>query len=232
MPTERFYRLPESKRQAIREAALKELARVPFDKVSINQIIRNADISRGSFYTYFIDKQDMVEFLLKDTFEEMQKLCKEELDSNGGDYFAMVEKMFEYFVGELQKNQNMVSIARNIFSNKDNNELVGMARWPSPHCAAMPGSPARWMIDNLDIDRFRLMDVEDFSSLVVLAMSSLAVALKQYYEHPKQLEEIRRLFLKSLDILKYGSYKKNKDAGKEHFTAVEKDEKVRGDGNE
>ena len=50
MPTERFYRLPEVKRQAIREAALKEFARVPFEKVSINQIIRNADISRGSFF--------------------------------------------------------------------------------------------------------------------------------------------------------------------------------------
>ena len=69
MPTERFHRLPEAKRQAIREAALKEFARVPFDKASINQIIRNADISRGSFYTYFEDKQDVVEFLLRDTFE-------------------------------------------------------------------------------------------------------------------------------------------------------------------
>ena len=65
MPTERFYRLPEGKRQAIREAALKEFARVPFEKASINQIIRNADISRGSFYTYFVDKQDVVEFVYK-----------------------------------------------------------------------------------------------------------------------------------------------------------------------
>ena len=52
MPTERFWRLPEAKRQMIREAALQEFARVPYEKVSINQIIHNADISRGSFYTY------------------------------------------------------------------------------------------------------------------------------------------------------------------------------------
>ena len=85
MPTERFNRLPEAKRQAIREAALKEFARVPFDKASINQIIRNADISRGSFYTYFVDKQDVVEFLLKDTFEKMEDICKKELNHNGCD---------------------------------------------------------------------------------------------------------------------------------------------------
>ena len=211
MPTERFYRLPESKRQAIREAALKEFARVPFDKASINQIIRNADISRGSFYTYFVDKQDMVEFLLKDTFEEMQRLCKEELDSNGGDYFAMVERMFEYFVEELRKNQDMVSLARNIFSDKANNELVGMKGWPSPKCVAIPGSPARWMVENVDLNRFRFEKAEDFFPLVILAMSSLAVALKQYYEYPDQLEEIRSSFLKSLDILKYGTLKRETD---------------------
>ena len=36
MPTERFYRLPEMKRKIIREAAVKEFARVPYEKVSIN----------------------------------------------------------------------------------------------------------------------------------------------------------------------------------------------------
>ncbi|NBH71248.1 TetR/AcrR family transcriptional regulator [Clostridiaceae bacterium] len=208
MPTERFNRLPEAKKQAIREAALKEFARVPFDKASINQIIRNADISRGSFYTYFVDKQDVVKFLLKDTFEQMEDICKKELHRNGGDYFAMVEMMFEYFVGELRQNPDMVMVARNIFSNKENNELVGIERWPSPDCAVMPGSPARWMYENLDRSRFRFETMEEFFPLAVLAMSSLAVSLKQYYEYPKQLENIRETFYKSLDILKYGAYKR------------------------
>ena len=35
MPTERFYRLPEAKKQVIRQAAIKEFARVPFEKASI-----------------------------------------------------------------------------------------------------------------------------------------------------------------------------------------------------
>lgn len=213
MPTERFNRLPEAKRQAIREAALKEFSRVPFDKVSINQIIRNADISRGSFYTYFVDKQDMVEFLLKDKFEEMQKLCKDELDRNGGDYFAMVEEMFEFFTEELRRNPDMVNIARNIFSNKENNELVGIESWPCPDNMASPGSPARWMYDNVDRTRFRFETVEDFSSLAILAMSSLAVSLRQYYEYPQELECIRKTFKRSLDILKYGAYKAQEKPG-------------------
>ena len=68
MPTERFYRLPEEKKRIIRDAAFKEFARVPIDKVSINQIIKEADISRGSFYTYFEDKWDLLGYI----FEESQ----------------------------------------------------------------------------------------------------------------------------------------------------------------
>lgn len=59
--------------------------------------------------------------------------------------------------------------------------------------------------------------------MAILAMSSLAVSLKQYYEYPEQLVQIREIFKKSLDILKYGSYKKD---------YKEEDQKVRGDRNE
>ena len=91
MPTERFYRLPEAKKQVIRQAAIKEFARVPFEKASINQIIQNADISRGSFYTYFEDKQDVVRYIFEDNARQMQECCERELDKNDGNLFDMLE---------------------------------------------------------------------------------------------------------------------------------------------
>ena len=74
MPTERFYRLPEGKRQAIREAALKEFARVPFEKASINQIIRNADISRGK-----IIPAVSVQFLFADFLHLLKCILQQKL---------------------------------------------------------------------------------------------------------------------------------------------------------
>ena len=58
MPTERFLRLPKEKIEAIRIAAVKEFMRVPLEEASINRIVHDADISRGSFYTYFEDKDE------------------------------------------------------------------------------------------------------------------------------------------------------------------------------
>ena len=58
MPTERFYRLPKEKIEIIRNAAIHEFKRVPPVEASINRIVQEAEISRGSFYTYFEDKYD------------------------------------------------------------------------------------------------------------------------------------------------------------------------------
>ena len=55
MPSERFFRLPKAKADTIRNAAIQEFKRVTPEEASINKIIQSAEISRGSFYTYFED---------------------------------------------------------------------------------------------------------------------------------------------------------------------------------
>ena len=109
MPTERFYRLPEAKKQVIRQAAIKEFARVPFEKASINQIIQNADISRGSFYTYFEDKQDVVRYIFEDNARQMQECCERELDKNDGNLFDMLEWLFEFTIRKLKSRRRWYS---------------------------------------------------------------------------------------------------------------------------
>ena len=66
MASERFLNLPEEKKQRIIAAAREELSRVPYDALSINRIIKEAGIPRGSFYDYFADKDDLIEYLMGD----------------------------------------------------------------------------------------------------------------------------------------------------------------------
>ncbi|PKM87485.1 MAG: TetR/AcrR family transcriptional regulator, partial [Firmicutes bacterium HGW-Firmicutes-10] len=56
MPTSTFYNLEESKRKQIFDACVDEFSLHTFSEASINQIIKAANISRGSFYQYFADK--------------------------------------------------------------------------------------------------------------------------------------------------------------------------------
>jgi len=64
MPTAQFFKLEKDKQARILAAAVKEFSTVPYNDASINRIIKTADISRGSFYLYFADKEDLLFHLL------------------------------------------------------------------------------------------------------------------------------------------------------------------------
>ncbi|MCU0397745.1 MAG: TetR/AcrR family transcriptional regulator [Cyclobacteriaceae bacterium] len=72
MPTETFLNLSEEKRQRFIEAALKEFADHNYDTASVNRIIKELGIARGSVYQYFTDKLDLWLYLKE--YSEQQKM--------------------------------------------------------------------------------------------------------------------------------------------------------------
>jgi AcrR family transcriptional regulator len=65
MPKQTFLNLSEEKRNVIIGAAIDEFAQYGLENASTNRIVANSGISKGSFYQYFEDKQDVFMFLLK-----------------------------------------------------------------------------------------------------------------------------------------------------------------------
>jgi Transcriptional regulator len=59
MPKDTFNNLSQEKKKRIFEAAVREFSTRRFSEASINQIIKNAGIPKGSFYQYFTDKEDL-----------------------------------------------------------------------------------------------------------------------------------------------------------------------------
>lgn len=103
MPTERFYRLEEEKRRVISESVADECRQSLYGEPQISKIARNAHVSRGSLYTYFYDKEDMLEFTLKQTRESILEAGKKELVRNQGDYIGMMGYILECYL-KLCKN--------------------------------------------------------------------------------------------------------------------------------
>ncbi|NLJ67608.1 MAG: TetR/AcrR family transcriptional regulator, partial [Clostridiales bacterium] len=59
MPKATFFNLPNDKRSLIISATMKEFSNANYDAASINQICKNSNIAKGSFYQYFTDKLDL-----------------------------------------------------------------------------------------------------------------------------------------------------------------------------
>ncbi|MFA7075075.1 MAG: TetR/AcrR family transcriptional regulator [Candidatus Izemoplasmatales bacterium] len=84
MPSMTFLNLSKEKQNSIIKESLIEFADKPFSEVSINKIVKNAKISRGSFYTYFEDKYDLLTYLLELFRERMNnEIVKISKDVNG-----------------------------------------------------------------------------------------------------------------------------------------------------
>lgn len=98
MPKNTFYRISEEKRNRIMNAAKHEFLSVPYSDVSINRIIKEAEIPRGSFYQYFDGKEDLFHFVLQEHKNNLFKILAEGLEKSGGDIFKSAEENIDRLV--------------------------------------------------------------------------------------------------------------------------------------
>lgn len=59
LPSSTFLNLAPEKQEKLLSAAVREFTERPYNEASINRIVREAGIPRGSFYMYFRDKEDL-----------------------------------------------------------------------------------------------------------------------------------------------------------------------------
>jgi AcrR family transcriptional regulator len=77
MPKQTFLNLLEDKRTVITNAAIDEFAEHGYKSASINRIVTNSGISKGSFYQYFEDKMDVFKYLMDVVAKEKMEFFKD-----------------------------------------------------------------------------------------------------------------------------------------------------------
>lgn len=70
LPKDTFYNLNNDKKRKIFDAAIQEFSTHRFSEASINQIVKAADIPRGSFYQYFSGKEDLFDYIFREILKE------------------------------------------------------------------------------------------------------------------------------------------------------------------
>jgi AcrR family transcriptional regulator len=71
VPRQRFHKLSSEKRATILTAAANAFAEHGYEKASQNRIIAEAGISKGAFYYYFDDKEDLYTTVLTSALERL-----------------------------------------------------------------------------------------------------------------------------------------------------------------
>lgn len=81
IPTETFLNLSTIKQKRIIEAAINEFSVRSYDEGKVSNIIKEANIPRGSFYQYFEDKKDLYKYLFSKIADEKMVYMQDLLDN-------------------------------------------------------------------------------------------------------------------------------------------------------
>lgn len=120
MPKETFFNLPEEKRNMIRAVAIKEFATHTYDQASVNRIVANAEISKGSLYQYFEDKKDIFNYLIALMTEEKLKFVSPVMQNpDGYDFFTLIKELYVSGIRFAVENPEYAEIVNRLMETKN-----------------------------------------------------------------------------------------------------------------
>jgi AcrR family transcriptional regulator len=194
MPKETFNNLPIEKQNILFNACVKEFSTVPYSQASINQIIKHANISRGSFYQYFNDKWDAYEMMFQRIGQEKLSLLPPPQLKNH--FFDTMVQFFDDTMAWLQLRPDYYQIG--LWFDYDNDEMIERIRSKLKTQLVVLeqliiNDQAQNLIDQ-NIDPKDLVDM-----IMDISKTSLIKAFKS-----KDYESMRHIYMTRLNIIKKG----------------------------
>ena len=89
-PKNTFRNLPEDKQRRITVAAVHEFAEYGFKQASVNRIVKETGIAKGSLYQYFAGKEALYLHVFADFIELVKQTVKENETTDDGELFRRI----------------------------------------------------------------------------------------------------------------------------------------------
>ncbi len=203
MPSDTFLRLNADKREKLIDASFKEFSLYNFNDASINRIIKEAGISRGSFYMYFEDKKDLYFYLLEQYLEVLIDNMKKDLIKNKGDLFKMFQDNIKESYNSFKNN--------NINFFKKSLENITIMEESKKTFGFRDKRLLKELIPNINLELLNAKAKKHIEVIFAINMHLLMVTLMKLLKNDSLDEKIIKDYYEQLNILKYGCMKKECD---------------------
>lgn len=203
MPTLTFNNLPEEKKNIIIEASIKEFKRALLTDASINKIIKDAGISRGSFYTYFKDINDLYTYSLNSYKEKIIKTIKLALSETNGDLFETTKKSYEKILKLCSKDKQLF---KNIFLNFNYNVSIRNKMYEEN---LENKYKIVELISQIKKENLNINTEEELFYIIDIIIGFIMHGLIDLFMDKEKEERVKEKLDKQLEILKRGIYKED-----------------------
>lgn len=207
MPTETFYRLPQEKRDRLVAAIYDELSRVPVTELSINRIVHGAGISRGSFYQYFRDRDDLILYLLEHVNRCVAEFVSSAAPECNGDPFELIRRILKR-VQLLGSDPNNRAFCTNLLAHlRANGNLIHV------HSDTICFERiADWFDAYFDRSILNIESPEDFHLILELLLTLLRSTIAELFTPNTDADAILHAFDRKLTILQQGMLQRKEPA--------------------
>ncbi len=196
MPKDTFFNLLEEKRNKIIKAAKVEFTANPLRKSRVSNIIKEAEIPRGSFYQYFEDLDDLYYYVIDDVFENIHKAGTMFCESTN-DIFEFAQISFEYdydaFINDM-RHRFMMNVTQSISSNE---EYVS-------NFNKMRKEYVLGILNKMDLSKIRLKEEEDLIKMYQMIQNLKRTVIQKSIIHNLDKEQAYSEFKWYVDIIKNG----------------------------
>ena len=196
-----FYNLPDAKRQRVIDAIVVECSNTEDEKVSINRIIKRANISRGSFYQYFDDKVDLVEVLLKSFVDRVLVGVNKAFDASQGDIFETFGALLDIIVACGNDPVRHVVLKRLMRNLRVNNDLI--SDYMTNRFRGI--DEFKDCCKHFNRSNLRFQSDEDLELMAQMLTGMLKNALFNYYVAEADYEQVKQRYLKKIQIVRQGA---------------------------
>lgn len=194
MPKQTFLNLPKDKKQKILEAAKNEFSRVSVTEASINNIVTEANIARGSFYQYFESKEDLLIFMIDKASERVKDKVNEKIKENG-DIFETFIFFYDKIV-ETCKDSNNKMFYKTVLANLRANDSIVLGKAKEEIYNSL--------IKNTDTSNFK--SKKDLPILIEMLSAITRWAIIQTVTS-NNVVDIREKYIKQIEYVKNGIVK-------------------------
>ncbi len=197
MPSETFFRLPQSKQERIVEAIKNEISQSAFDSFSIGPIIRQCGISRGSFYQYFQNKEDIYLYLISDYQSHILEHGRESIRKNGGNFFATFDDTFRFAVRMLCYKDSK-AFRHNLFCNTRLYEML----WRRDKFFKEDREKLERLNEVINTDLLRVDSIEELGVLMDICLVTAMKDAAGIFMADDSEQTVLSHFLPKLELLK------------------------------
>ncbi len=201
-----FLNLSEEKRKHILSSAKKEFAENPLHKASINRIIKDLDIARGSFYNYFDNIEDLYFYVLKDFRDNMKNKLIASIQKNDGDLFKGFIAAFEYIL-ECNKDEINSKIIRNLFLNLNSTNKSYMN--PGPEMSELK-EQMKMLKTLINTENLKIKNDMELMDVIQILTDNMFQNVMHYFMFNIPEKIMKEKYLKRIEIIKYGICKEEK----------------------